>query len=84
MDANKLRSTAFFSQYVALLLFALVWVQLGYVRERVGDKLNLFYLLDSLALCYVGLRAYLALGRRVSYTFGPWRPLRYNLVRAER
>jgi len=43
MDTDKGRPTAFFIQYVALLLFALLWVQLGYVRARVGEKLDLFY-----------------------------------------
>jgi len=66
MDTVRRRSAVFFVQYVALLLFGLVWVQFGHVRHRVGDNITLFYVLDGIALCYVGVRGYLVLGKRVS------------------
>ena len=71
MGGDRLRSTAFFVQYLVLLVTGLVWVQFEVVRrDRVGDNLGLFYLLLGVALCYLGLRAYLVLARRVSGTWG--------------
>lgn len=66
MDTDRARSAVFFVAYFLLLVYGLVWVQFGYVRERVGDNINLFYVLDSLAICYVCLRGYLVIGKRVS------------------
>ncbi len=63
MDTDRARSAVFFSAYFLLLVYGLVWVQFGYVRVRVGDSMNLFYVLDGVALCYVCLRgmSYLSL-----------------------
>ncbi len=66
MDTDRARSAVFFIAYFLLLVYGLVWVQFGYVRERVGDNINLFYVLDGLAICYVCLRGYLVIGKRVS------------------
>ncbi len=71
MDTDKARSTVFFAAYFLLLVYGLVWVQFGYVRERVGDSMNLFYVLDSLAICYVCLRGYLVMGKRVARSWEP-------------
>ena len=66
MDATRTRSAVFFIQYLALLLAALGWVQFDFVRRRVGGHLGLFYLLIGAAFCYLAVRAYLVLARRVS------------------
>ena len=56
----------FFIQYLVLLLVALVWVQLDFVRRRMGSgNLSLFYLLDGAALCYLGIRAYIVFVKRI-------------------
>jgi signal transduction histidine kinase len=66
MNRARTQSITFFIQYLVLLLIALVWVQIGPVRERTGANLRLFYALIGAALVYVALRSYLVLGRRVS------------------
>jgi len=70
MGAVRIRSATFFGQYLVLLLAALVWVQFDFVRRRVGDHLELFYLLIGGSLCYLALRAYLVLARGVSKRWG--------------
>ena len=77
MDAARTRSAAFFIQYLLLLLASLVWVQFDFVRRRMGDdKLSLFYVLIAVTLCYLGLRAYLVIGRRVARRWaGLWMSL---------
>jgi len=72
MDATRRRSAVFFIQYLLLLLTGLVWVQIDFVRRRVGEHLSLFYLLIGGASCYLAVRAYLVLGRRISRR---WRSL---------
>lgn len=70
-DAQK-RDALFFAEYAALLLVALLWVQLEHVRLRVGDDLGLFYAVDMAALAYVFVRAWLVMVRHA----GPaWEPL---------
>jgi signal transduction histidine kinase len=66
MSARRSRSAVFFIQYLMLLLTALIWVQFEFVRRRVGEHLNLFYLLIGGAACYLGVRAYLVLGKLIS------------------
>ena len=66
MDATRRRSAVFFIQYLVLLLTALAWVQFGFVRRRVGEHLPLFYLLIGGAACYLAVRAYWVLGKRIS------------------
>ncbi len=67
MDAARTRSAAFFIQYLLLLLASLAWVQFAFVRRRMGDgKVSLFYLLIAVTLCYLGVRAYLVLRRRIA------------------
>lgn len=65
MDTDKARSTGFLILYAVVLLVTPVWLQLAYVRERVAENLPLAYGLYAFAVCYLGLRAYLVLGRRV-------------------
>ena len=74
MDTDKARSAVFFAAYFLLLVYGLLWVQFGYVRERVGDSVNLFYVLDSVAICYVCLRGYLVIGKRVARSWEPVAP----------
>ncbi len=66
MGASRARSVTFFIQYGVLLLAALVWVQIGPVRQRTGDNLGLFYVLIGVAFVYVLARCYLVMGRGVS------------------
>jgi DNA-binding NarL/FixJ family response regulator len=65
MGTDRARSAIFFGQYAAMLLYALVWVHFEHVRHRVLS-LTLFYALIGIALCYVALRAYLVIAKRVS------------------
>jgi signal transduction histidine kinase len=65
MNAARTRSAAFFIQYLLLLVASLVWVQFGTVRSRVND-IGQFYALIAGSLCYLGVRSYLVLRRRVS------------------
>jgi signal transduction histidine kinase len=53
------RFRVFFAHYVAMILAAMVWVQLEGVRTRPGTSLPLFYALCSVGALYVSLRAYL-------------------------
>lgn len=64
-NTARLRSIAFFAAYIVLLVFGLFWVNFPYVRDRVGDGLATFYVLDAVAIAYVLLRAYLVLGKRI-------------------
>ncbi len=65
MGTLRARSVTFFVQYLVLLLAALVWVQIGPVRERTGPNLGLFYALIGAAVVYVALRCYLVVVRGV-------------------
>lgn len=66
MGKARSRSVTFFIQYFVLLLAALVWVQIGPVRQRTGENLGLFHGLIGVAFVYVALRCYLVVGRGVS------------------
>jgi signal transduction histidine kinase len=66
MGKARARSVTFFVQYLVLLAAALVWVQIGPVRERTGANLGLFYALIGAAFVYVALRCYLVIGRGIS------------------
>ncbi|MDH4179278.1 MAG: sensor histidine kinase [Armatimonadota bacterium] len=66
MEKPKVGSVAFFVLYGILLLSALVWVRFENVRERVGESFAAFHLLIAAAACYVVVRAFLVMGRRVS------------------
>jgi len=82
MEATRTRSAVFFIQYLVLLLAALAWVQFDFVRRRMGgSNLSLFYLLIGASLCYLGLRAYLVLRRRISRKWaGLWLALDLALI----
>ena len=64
MGTQRTRSAIFFSQYAAMLLYALFWVHFDYVRHRVLS-FTLLYALVGTALCYVAVRAYLVIGNRL-------------------
>lgn len=64
-EAARTRSALFFVEYLALLAAAAAWVQFPVVRQRVGGHLPLFYLLLAVSACYVLVRAYVVLVRRV-------------------
>lgn len=66
MRASRARSVTFFAEYLVLLAAALVWVQIGPVRERVGPNLGFFYALIGAAFVYVALRFYVVVGRGIS------------------
>jgi len=57
MGRDRNRDVLFFAEYVGLLLFALVWVNMDYVRSRVGGDLGLFYVVDLSGVAYVIARA---------------------------
>jgi signal transduction histidine kinase len=66
MEADRTRAAVFFIQYLALLLAALVWVQLDFVRRRMAaGNATLFYLLIGAAACFLALRAWLVCRRRI-------------------
>jgi len=69
MAASRKRDLLFFAEYIGLLLLALVWIQLGHVREHIGDRLGTVYLLDAIAITYVLFRAWLVVFRDVR---GAW------------
>jgi len=64
LGTQRTRSAIFFSQYAAMLLYALFWVHFDYVRHRVLS-FTLLYALVGTALCYVAVRAYLVIGNRL-------------------
>jgi signal transduction histidine kinase len=68
MLTGKTRFAIFFSQYAAMLLYALVWAHLDHVRDRVLS-FTLLYVLVGIALCYVAVRAYLVLAKRLDDTW---------------
>lgn len=72
MDATRRRSVMFFIQFLVLLITAVVWVQIDFVRRRVGEHLTLFYVLIGGAACLLAVRAYMALRGRISER---WRTL---------
>jgi len=65
MGTDKARAAIFFGQYAAILLYALFWVHLSHVRDRVVS-LPLFYTLIGIALCYVAVRAYVVMAKEIS------------------
>lgn len=71
LDAAGLdpRFWVFFAHYVALILAAMVWVQLDFVKSRAGTSLPLFYALCVVGVVYVSLRAYLEYRHQVTT---PW------------
>jgi signal transduction histidine kinase len=71
MRTERARSAVFFAQYGAILLYALAWVHFADVRQRVGENIGLFHALLAFAFCYVGLRAFFVVGRRVSRSWHP-------------
>jgi len=72
MDATRRRSAVFFIQYLVLLLTAVVWVQIDFVRRRVGEHLIPFYLLIGGAACLLAVRAYMVARGRITKA---WRAL---------
>jgi signal transduction histidine kinase len=72
MDATRRRSVMFFIQFLVLLGVAVVWVQIDFVRRRVGEHLTLFYLLIGGAACLLVVRAYMAFRGRITER---WRTL---------
>ena len=65
-EAARTRSAVFFIQYLALLAAAALWVQFDVVHQRVGRHLPHFYVFLVVSVCYVLVRAYLVLGRRIA------------------
>jgi signal transduction histidine kinase len=77
MEVTRARSAVFFIQYLVLLLVALAWVQFGFVRRRMGGgNVSLFYWLIGAAFCYLGVRAYVVLRKRIT---GKWSSLWLSL-----
>jgi hypothetical protein len=72
MSERWKRDALFFGEYLALLLIALLWVQLAHVRVRVGPHLGLLYAVDAGTIAYVLVRAWLVMVRRAGRA---WEPL---------